>query len=325
MLVLLWGLEADSPLAEVRGQLESLGVPTKFIDQRCVLETEVEIVIGETVEGCIRMGGESINLGEVSAAYVRPYESVRLPEISAAGLESDAWQHALHCDDILASWSELTSALVVNRFSASAVNGSKPYQLERIRNFGWSVPETLITTDADEAKAFWKHHGEVVYKSVSGTRSRVSRLRAEHIERFTDLSSCPTQFQQYIYGVDYRIHVVDDKVFACEVRCGADDYRYPGYDAPEIRGCSLTPELEEQCRKLATAMNLPLAGIDLRLTPQGEWFCFEVNPSPAFTYYQQMTGQPIGQALALLLANAVPESSSVTGCALTSDLYLAKA
>jgi len=324
VLVLLWGLEADSPLAEVRGQLELLGVPTTFVDQRRLLETEVEIVIGETVAGCIRMGGESINLAEVSAAYVRPYESVRLPEIAAAGPESAAWQHAIHFDDILASWSELTSALVVNRFSASAVNGSKPYQLERIRSLGWSVPETLITTDADEAKAFWKDHGEVVYKSVSGTRSRVSRLRAEHTERFSDLSSCPTQFQQYIYGVDYRVHVVDDKVFACVVCCSADDYRYPANETPEIRGCSLTPDLEEKCRKLAAAMNLPLAGIDLRCTPQDEWFCFEVNPSPAFTYYQQMTGQPIGQAVALLLANAAPESCSMTGSALTSDLYLAK-
>ena len=54
-------------------------------------------------------------------------------------------------------------------------------------------------------------------------------------------------------------------------------------------------------------MNLPLAGIDLRRTPQGEWYCFEVNPSPAFTYYEQITGQPISQAVALLLANAAPE------------------
>jgi glutathione synthase/RimK-type ligase-like ATP-grasp enzyme len=232
---------------------------------------------------------------------------VRLPEIAAAGPVSSAWQHAIQVDDILASWSELTSALVVNRFSPSAANGSKPYQLEQIRSLGWRVPETLITTDADEARAFWKHHGEVIYKSVSGVRSRVSRLRAEHADRFADLSSCPTQFQQYIAGVDYRMHVVDDKVFACEVRCYADDYRYSENGAPEIRACSLTPDLEEKCRRMAAAMNLPLAGIDLRRTPQDEWYCFEVNPSPAFSFYEQITGQPIARAVALLLANAAPE------------------
>src|ERR1700741_640905 len=115
MLVLLWGLDADSPLSEVRDQLNLLDVPTKFVDQRRVLETEIELIVGETVEGCIRIGDDSIDLAEVSAMYVRCYESLRLPEIGAAGPESSAWQHAIQVDDILASWSELTSALVVNR------------------------------------------------------------------------------------------------------------------------------------------------------------------------------------------------------------------
>jgi glutathione synthase/RimK-type ligase-like ATP-grasp enzyme len=48
-------------------------------------------------------------------------------------------------------------------------------------------------------------------------------------------------------------------------------------------------------------MDLVLAGIDLRLTPDGRWFCFEVNPSPAFNYYQSATGQPIAAALTRLL------------------------
>jgi len=307
MLVLLWGLETDSPLSEVRDQLELLDVPVKFIDQRRVLDIEVELTVGETVEGRVRIGKDSIDLGEVSAAYLRPYESVRLPEIVTAGPESTAWQHAVQADEILASWSELTSALVVNRLSASAINGSKPYQSKQLRSLGWNIPETLVTTDANEARAFWNHQGEVIYKSISGVRSRVSRLRAEHIDRFADLSSCPTQFQQYIAGVDYRVHVVEDKIFACEVRCGADDYRYSENEAPEIRAYTLTHDLEERCRRTAAAMNLPLAGIDLRRTPEDEWFCFEVNPSPAFTYYEQITGQPIGQAVALLLANATPE------------------
>jgi glutathione synthase/RimK-type ligase-like ATP-grasp enzyme len=311
MLVLLWGLESDSPLCEVRDQLDLLDVPTKFIDQRRVLETEVEVTVGETVEGCIRIGDDSIQLAEVSAAYLRPYESSRLPEITDARLES-AVRHAAQVDDILASWSELTSTLVVNRFSASAVNGSKPYQLEQIRSHGWSVPDTLITTDAEEARAFWKRHREVVYKSVSGIRSRVSRLRPEHADRFSDLASCPTQFQQYIAGVDYRVHVVDDRVFTCEVHCDADDYRYSETEAPVVRASTLPPDLEKKCIRMAAAMHLPLAGIDLRRTPQDEWFCFEVNPSPAFTYYQQLTGQPIGQAVALLLANAAPEYATET-------------
>jgi glutathione synthase/RimK-type ligase-like ATP-grasp enzyme len=56
--------------------------------------------------------------------------------------------------------------------------------------------------------------------------------------------------------------------------------------------------------ELAAALSLPVAGVDLRLRNDDAWFCFEVNPSPGFTYYQQRTGQPIGDAVARLLAKA---------------------
>jgi len=49
-------------------------------------------------------------------------------------------------------------------------------------------------------------------------------------------------------------------------------------------------------------MGLGFAGIDLRRTPDGELICFEVNPSPAFSYYEAQTGQPIAEALAAYLA-----------------------
>jgi hypothetical protein len=57
-------------------------------------------------------------------------------------------------------------------------------------------------------------------------------------------------------------------------------------------------------------MILSVAGLDLRRTPGGDWFCFEVNPSPAFTYYEQITSQPIGQALALLLIEGVQDAAT---------------
>ena len=55
-------------------------------------------------------------------------------------------------------------------------------------------------------------------------------------------------------------------------------------------------------------MNLPVAGIDLRRSPDGEWFCLEVNPSPAFSYYQAHAGLPISDAIARLLAAGKKEA-----------------
>jgi hypothetical protein len=260
--------------------------------------------------GTIRLGLEEWDLDAATAAYPRPYDPRSLPGVSEHGQGSAAWVHALALHDGLSGWLESTDALVVNRACPMALNNCKPLQSMQIRSFGFETPDTLITTDPDAAKAFWTEHGAVIYKSISGVRSIVARLTERHLERMDDLAWCPTQFQQYVPGHDYRVHVVGEQVFACRIRCEADDYRYASrQDLPVvIEACELPPECAERCLSLASGMDLLLAGVDLRLTPDGRWFCFEVNPSPAFSYYQKATGQPIAAALANLLmqGNAVP-------------------
>jgi glutathione synthase/RimK-type ligase-like ATP-grasp enzyme len=270
-----------------------------------VLDTEVRLSVSESIAASLRVREREFDLNTVTAAYLRPYDFHRVPAIASEGPQSSAWHHATAVQDMIASWSEMTPAFVVNRLGAMGSNNSKPYQSRLIHNFGFTVPETLITTDPAAAQVFWEQHGTVIYKSLSAIRSRVTRLRPEHVGRFQDLASCPTQFQKYIAGTDHRVHVVGEKVFACEVLCDADDYRYPGpQNTLELRACSLPQDLSDRCRRLATAMRLSVAGIDLRKTLEGEWVCFEVNTSPAFTYYEEATGQPIAHAIATLLTNA---------------------
>jgi glutathione synthase/RimK-type ligase-like ATP-grasp enzyme len=302
MLVLLWGLSTEGPLAAVREELVRLDVPVLMVDQHAVLDTEVRLCVGRGLEGAIRIQDRWVDFGAVSAVYMRQYESRRVPAVAREGTDSAAWRHALAVDYVMASWSEMTPALVVNPIQAMATNGSKPYQLEQIRNLGFAVPETLITTDPSAVRDFWEQHGTVIYKSVSGTRSIVSLLRPEQAGRLADVSFCPTQFQRYVPGTDHRVHVVGDEVFACEVLSDADDYRYPGRHEVEVRACSLPQTVDDRCRLASAALKLPVAGIDLRRTPEGDWYCFEVNPSPAFTYYESRSGQPIGRAIARLLA-----------------------
>ena len=63
----------------------------------------------------------------------------------------------------------------------------------------------------------------------------------------------------------------------------------------------LEPHLEAACIALSKALGLAFTGIGLRITPDGEVYCFEVNPSPAYSYYEANTGQPISTALARYL------------------------
>jgi hypothetical protein len=312
MLTLLWGLATDFPLSLVREQLELAGTAYQFLDQCDVLETDVQLCVGKTVEGSVTVRGDQFDLAEVGGVYLRTYDSRRLAALASYGEGSREWRHAARVDTLLSSWLELTDALVVNRSAAMASNDSKPGQMMRIHELGWSVPETLVTTDPTAARAFWERHRSVVYKSVSSVRSQVSRLSEDHLPRFANITSCPTQFQEYVAGQDFRVHVVGEQVFAAEVVSAADDYRYD--TTAEVKAFALSEEMTDRCLDLAMALDLSFAGIDLRRTPDGEWYCFEVNTSPGFSYYEHNTGQPIARAVAQMLAaggNASPYAAAL--------------
>jgi ribosomal protein S6-L-glutamate ligase RimK-like protein len=305
-VILLWGLPGDGPIAAVNEALLRRGCRVAVIDQHLVLQTEVTLEVGESVEGSLRWNGQEVNLRAVTATYLRPYDSRRLPEVVREGPASEGWHHALAVEDALLCWAELAPIRVVNRPQAMASNASKPLQSTLVAPFGFDVPETLVTTDPKAALEFFEEHRRVIYKSVSGTRSIVAQLSLAEVARLDDVVWCPTQFQRYIEGADYRVHVIGDDVFACRIEAACDDYRYAGRSGAsiEIDACRLPADVEERCRKVTAAMGLDFSGIDLRLSPDGRWFCFEVNPCPGFTYYQHATGQPIDDAVASLLARA---------------------
>jgi len=77
------------------------------------------------------------------------------------------------------------------------------------------------------------------------------------------------------------------------------DYRDP--DAPKrprLKKLDSLPSLiGECCVSLCRKLNLPLAGIDLRVTPTGDIYCFEVNPNPGYSYYEIGASQSISGAI----------------------------
>lgn len=231
--------------------------------------------------------------------YVRQIGSgaVRTPE-SGADLGSRVRAESL--------WA-LTDAyrgLVVNRRMASCTNASKPYQLDMIRREGFRVPHTIVTTRPNAARAFWhEFRGEVIYKSLSSERSIVKAMTHADLHRLELICSCPVQLQERIPGVDIRVHVIGTRIFATEIRSHAADYRYAELEGAsrEMRPIQLPDEVASRCMELTKTLGLAVAGVDLRRTPGGEYCCFEVNPSPAFLWFEDITGQRIGAAIADLL------------------------
>ena len=302
-MILLWGITGDEPLDLVRRALERQRSHYAFLDQQRVENTSLDLEVGQTVSGHLTTGEFRIDLERVGAAYLRPYDSRRMRAVERAGATSPLRQHALSIEDGLLAWAEITSSLVLNCPSAMASNNSKPYQSRFIHAAGFRIPDTLVTTEVEAALEFWERHGDIIYKSVSGIRSIVSRLKDSDRTRLSDIANCPTQFQKYIPGNDWRVHVVGDDVFACEIISEADDYRYAGGsgNSVEIHARELPQDVSDCCIRVTEALRLPLCGIDLRRTPTGDWYCFEANPSPGFSFYEAATSQPIADAIARFL------------------------
>ena len=308
-MILLAGIPSETPLRLVREALDARGADYRLFNQREVAACDFAFHIDDGgLEGTLTLGGERIALETISAVYHRMMDDARLPEIKplAPGAPPRRRARALH--DALYRWFEVAAARIVNRSDPQGSNMSKPFQGQIVRRHGFDIPETLISNDPDAVRAFHASHGPLIYKSISGVRSIVAELDVTDRARLERIRWCPVQFQQRVAGTDIRVHVVGEDVHATEIASDGVDYRYASQRGgrTDLSAITLPDEIAERCVAMTAAMGLSLSGIDLRRAPDGRYYCFEVNPSPAFSYYELDTGQPIAASIAALLMAASP-------------------
>jgi len=289
-------------MALVRDALDGNGTRYVVLNQRKFASMKMSLDIqGGKPSGKLQLNGDSYSVDEFTGVFTRLMDYHFLPELQDAPADAPALKFCCNLFETLTRWAEISPARVVNRVAPMGSNFSKPYQAQLIRRYGFEVPETLITNDPDRVRAFRARHGRVIYKSISGVRSIVQTLTDDDMTRIDNIRWCPTQFQAFVEGTNVRVHTVGEKVFATAITTDATDYRYAhrqSGDHADLRPVELTDDLAEMCVKLSAGLGLAFAGIDLKITPENYVYCFEVNPSPAFSYYESQTGQPISQAVA---------------------------
>lgn len=301
-MILLVGAPDEGPLARVMAALAEIDAPHVLFDQSGVA-CELVLTGADGRLGGVFRGpdGVEVPVDAIRAAYTRMIDHARMPAYRAADAEARARADA--SNQAVATLLELLPGLVLNRAAAMASNRSKPYQLALIRRLGFDVPPTLVTNDPARVRAFHARHPRVIYKSISSVRSIVREVGADDLARLDRIRACPVQFQALVEGLDIRVHVVGSQVFATACASPVVDYRY-AEGAAELTPYDLPEPVANRCVALAQALDLPVAGIDLKRRPDGGWTCFEVNPSPGFSWFEAATGQPIARAIAALLAAA---------------------
>ena len=292
----------------VRRRIEAAGDDCVILNQRQVTEIDIEVcVTAGRVTGQLSLPGQAFPLEHVDGLYLRLMDDRLIPEIRREAPDSAIRQHSRRVHEALLAWAEIAPARVVNRPAAMGSNASKPYQAQLIRNNGFDVPETLITNDPELVTQFRDRCGRLIYKSMSGARSIVTVLDDSSSARLDAIRWCPVQFQRHVEGTDVRVHTVGDQVFATIIESAAPDYRYAERQtglAATLKPIDLPDDVAARCTALAADLGLAVTGIDLRLTPDGRDVCFEVNPCPVFSFYEDATDQPISAAIAAYLAGA---------------------
>lgn len=248
--------------------------------------------------------GARVDLQKVKAVWPRRFAEPRLPRELLGredrGFARREWNHAL--DGMLETLDvPFMSPIASQRASV------KPRQLSAARRAGLRIPATLFTSDATEALAFVEEHGgKVVLKAISPHRTQpmYTRRWQPRDERHLDkLKLVPAIFQEEINGqYDVRVTAVGSQIFAARARLDADTLDIRLRPDEPYESFSLPKETEGQIGRLMATLGLAFGCLDLRMTNDGEFVFFELNPQGQFLFIEIWTGLSISNAVAEFLA-----------------------
>ena len=182
---------------------------------------------------------------------------------------------------------------------------------------------TLVTNSADAALRFAEQlNSDLAIKSLGAlcvtedaeaqttyglfTR-RVSRAELEEVK--DKVCNLPTTFQKFIEKrCELRVTCIGNKVFSCriEARPGdltADDYRFDAHNLNHS-ACEC-PDLRERLRAYMRELQINFACFDFIVPREGEPIFLEANCNGQWLWVENLTGLPIGKAIADELLSAI--------------------
>ena len=258
-----------------------------------------------------RSSGETFALDEVRSVWWRRPQvpdlgSVTDPQVNL--FTANEWNEAIN-----GLW-QLLDARWMNDPTRDDAASRKARQLRLAAEVGLKTPRTLITSDPARAQAFIQRQGveNTIYKTFSCTHTvwRETRLlHAEDLAQIAAVRIAPVIFQEFVPAEsDLRITYVDGHFYAAAIRSepqnGSIDFRM-SVGAAEMRAEKLPTDIADKLRALMQRLGLVYGAIDVRRTPGGEYYFFEVNTAGEFLFVEERTNLSISKAIAAWLAGTI--------------------
>ncbi|ACG72982.1 RimK domain protein ATP-grasp [Anaeromyxobacter sp. K] len=292
--------------------LEALGADATVLDLSD-LPRRGRVVLGYGAGGGARElrleGRPPIDATEITAVWWRRPQ----PHAAAPGLrpEDAAFATRQTGEAVMGLVASLRGARFINDPWRDAAAAHKPHQLAAAERAGLPVPRTLVTSDPDAARAFLDACGPdgAVHKVLAAGSAALwrptRRVGRDDLARLASLPLAPVIFQERVPGVDVRVTVVGDQLFAADLDArdtvSPDDFR-PVTHLCRVAACELPDAVAAGLRRLTADLGLVYGAADFRRRDDGSWAFLELNPSGQWGFVEERTGQPITSALARLLA-----------------------
>jgi glutathione synthase/RimK-type ligase-like ATP-grasp enzyme len=246
-----------------------------------------------------------VRLNDIKAVWLRrffrPRLSSAISDLGDRAFAQSEWSKTV--DGVLAS----LNARFVNSMHAQRA-AVKPRQLQIARQAHLRIPDTLITNDPSDARAFLQEHDyRVVHKAMTAPEHFLIDTRRWEGCGYAldeDLPFAPTIFQEEISGPDLRVTVVGGQIFTCITPGSPNpatvDVRFGGYESAEPY--DLPGVVKERILEVMCELGLVFGCLDMKLdTTRDDYVFLEVNPQGQFLFVEILTGLPISRALCDLL------------------------
>jgi glutathione synthase/RimK-type ligase-like ATP-grasp enzyme len=265
-------------------------------------------------EAVIGSDGRSVDFGTVGSIWWQWDQPGGFPDSLSLAEKRFAERQCQLALDALISMGRV---VWINHPVSERLACSKPAQLFVARNVGLEIPRTVITNDPEEVRRFMSAApAQTVHKALSPPRG-LDRKKVLYTSILTDEAAAnldliritPAIFQDRVdKAYELRITVVGDSIFAARIDSQANpnaklDWRRSQHDV-DYQAVELPDKIEASIRALMQELGLVYGALDFIVTPDQRYVFLEVNPSGAYMWVENATGQNITGALADLLIEA---------------------
>jgi hypothetical protein len=317
-MILIVTSKRDGHIESVSKHLDDAGAPWVRINIED-FATNVEVTVSPASgSGSILLkdSGKEFQLERVRAVWFRKPDPVILSHFS---LEPAALEYveAELTEVILGLYGLLNHAYWINNPFQTRLAHRKLFQLKVAKEVGFAVPHTLVTNCSRAALRFAEVlNGDLAIKSL-GAVSVVANRGKDFVQygvftrriSLTDLQESsgqiqymPTLFQEFVEKQsEIRVTCVGGRTFACRIEpregdITADDYRF---DTKNLRHTPTEcPELSERMRAYMRAFDLNFGCFDFAVRRSGQPVFLEMNCNGQWLWVEELTGLPIGAAIA---------------------------